>query len=167
MLKSIKTYFLKRKLNTHLKAEKTSNVNSNQIGVLYNADQSDKYKIRQYLEKSFQVKPDQVLFLGFSQHRFDKVEQPDDIFIEKDFSVFGEIQSENIQKFVHQDFKFLFNYFISNQLFLDVVSAQTHAELSIGFHDSNQKLNDLMISTDLENIDFFKESSNYITQIKV
>ncbi|MFN2261771.1 MAG: hypothetical protein ABR595_06880 [Psychroflexus sp.] len=167
MLKSIKTYFLKRNLNSYLKTQNTSNINSNLVGVLYNADRSDKFQIRQYLEKSFQLKSDQVLFLGFSQHRFDKVEQPEDIFIEKDFSIFGEAKSENIQQFVHQKFKFLFNYYKSEQLYLDLVSSQTQVELNIGFHNSNQKLNDLMISTDIENPDFFKASSNYIKQIHI
>nr|WP_127846374.1 hypothetical protein [Psychroflexus aestuariivivens] len=149
-----------------MKSRRKFNINSNSVGVLYNADQSDKYQIMQQLEKSFQFKPNQVYFLGFSQHRFDKVEKPADVFIAKDFSLFGEIKSDNIQKFVKEEFKFLFNYFKAEQLYLDLVSVQTQAELSIGFHDSNIKLNDLMISTNLENPDFFKESSNYITKIK-
>jgi predicted nucleotidyltransferase len=135
------------------------------IGILFNDDVSDKYQLQQLIEKNFDVKSTEIHFLGFSRHRYDRVEKPDFVFIKKDFSMFGQPKSEVISEFMSHDYKLLFNFFGKDELCLEIVAQFTKAKLKVGLNESNQKINDLSFALDSRNLDFFKESSKYIKQI--
>jgi len=59
----------------------------------------------------------------------------------------------------------LFNYFGKDELCLEVLALLTEAKLKVGFQEANERVNDLLLNVDSENLDFFKESSKYIKQI--
>lgn len=164
MLKSIQTFFLNRSLDSS-KPQKKEGFKGSKIGILFNDDISDKYQLQKLIEKNFEVKPSEIIFLGFSRHRYDKVERPDFVFIQKDFSLFGQPKSEVITEFTSHKYKLLLNFFGKDELCLELVAQLTQANLKVGLQESSEKINDLILAVDHKNLNFFKESSKYIKQI--
>ncbi|WP_093366874.1 DUF6913 domain-containing protein [Psychroflexus sediminis] len=164
MLNSIQTYFLRKNLESS-KPPKINDKPGSKIGVLYNDDVSDRYQLQQLIEKNFKVKTSEINLLGFSRHRYDRVEKPDFVFIKKDFSLFGQPKSETITEFLSHKYKLLFNFFGKDELCLEIVAQHTEAKLKVGLHESNEKVNDLLLALDSKNLDFFEESSKYIKHI--
>lgn len=165
MLNSIQTYYLNKKLETkppHQPLEKFDK----KVGVLFNDDVSDRYQLQQLVVSNFDIEPSQIQLLGFSRHRYDKVEQPDFVFIQKDFSLFGEPKSEVISKFINFKYQYLFNFFGQDELCLELVALLTQANLKVGLAESNERINDLSFALETKNLDFFKESSKYIKHIR-
>jgi len=152
-------------LQSYLQDKSGFSTNSKKVGVLYDTNQTERSLVMKRLEDSFGFESSQIWDLGF------RIQTPPDGegrgFSPKDFSAFGNPESETIQQFLQQDFKYIFNYFTKEQLYLAAVSAQANAGLKIGFQNAIEGLNDVSLSMDIGVTDFFKESSKYITQIQL
>mgnify|MGYP001048110108 CR=1 FL=1 len=164
MLNSIQTYYLNKKLETK-SSNQLKDKFDKKIGVLFNDDISDRYQLQQLVASNFEIEPSDIQLLGFSRHRYDRVEQTDFVFIQKDFSLFGEPKSEVISKFTKYKYEYLFNFFGEDELCLEIVALLTQAKLKVGLNASNDRINDLSFALDAKNLDFFKESSKYIKHI--
>ena len=164
MLNSIKTHFLHKSLSSKRSILAEESV-GDKVGILYNDDIADKYQLEQLVEKNFKINSEDISFLGFSRHRYDKVEKPEYVFTTKDFTLFGKPKSKAIDDFLKTNYKLLFNYFGKDELCLEVLALLTEAKLKVGFQEANERVNDLLLNVDSENLDFFKESSKYIKQI--
>lgn len=164
MLNSIKTHFLHKSLSSKRSILAEESV-GDKVGILYNDDIADKYQLQQLVEKNFKINSEDISFLGFSRHRYDKVEKPEYVFTTKDFTLFGKPKSKAIDEFLKTNYKLLFNYFGKDELCLEVLALLTEAKLKVGFQEANERVNDLILNVDSKNLDFFKESSKYIKQI--
>ncbi|TXE19836.1 hypothetical protein ES731_07280 [Psychroflexus gondwanensis] len=164
MLNSIKTHFLHKSLSSKRSILAEESV-GDKVGILYNDDIADKYQLEQLVEKNFKINSEDISFLGFSRHRYDKVEKPEYVFTTKDFTLFGKPKSKAIDEFLKTNYKLLFNYFGKDELCLEVLALLTEAKLKVGFQEANERVNDLILNVDSKNLDFFKESSKYIKQI--
>jgi hypothetical protein len=164
VLNSIKTHFLHKSLSSKRSILAEESV-GDKVGILYNDDIADKYQLQQLVEKNFKINSEDISFLGFSRHRYDKVEKPEYVFTTKDFTLFGKPKSKAIDEFLKTNYKLLFNYFGKDELCLEVLALLTEAKLNVGFQEANERVNDLILNVDSKNLDFFKESSKYIKQI--
>jgi hypothetical protein len=164
VLNSIKTHFLHKSLSSKRSILAEESV-GDKVGILYNDDIADKYQLQQLVEKNFKINSEDISFLGFSRHRYDKVEKPEYVFTTKDFTLFGKPKSKAIDEFLKTNYKLLFNYFGKDELCLEVLALLTEAKLKVGFQEANERVNDLILNVDSKNLDFFKESSKYIKQI--
>jgi len=164
VLNSVQTYFLKKRLNSS-KGSESVDFSETKIGILFNEDSSDRDQLQKLIEKNFDVDASQINFLGFSRQSYEKKIRPDFVFIKKDFSLFGQPKSEVINDFLDHNYKLLFNFFGKNEHYLENVAQLTKAKLKVGLSESNEKINDLLLDLDSENLDFFEESSKYIKQI--
>jgi len=84
VLNSIKTHFLHKSLSSKRSILAEESV-GDKVGILYNDDIADKYQLQQLVEKNFKINSEDISFLGFSRHRYDKVEKPEYVFTTKDF----------------------------------------------------------------------------------
>jgi hypothetical protein len=164
VLNSIKTHFLHKSLSSKRSILAEESV-GDKVGILYNDDIADKYQLQQLVEKNFKINSEDISFLGFSRHRYDKVEKPEYVFTTKDFTLFGKPKSKAIDEFLKTNYKLLFNYFGKDELCLEVLALLTEAKLKVGLQEANERVNDLILNVDSKNLDFFKESSKYIKQI--
>jgi hypothetical protein len=164
VLNSIKTHFLHKSLSSKRSILAEESV-GDKVGILYNDDIADKYQLQQLVEKNFKINSEDISFLGFSRHRYDKVEKPEYVFTTKDFTLFGKPKSKAIDEFLKTNYKLLFNYFGKDELCLEVLALLTEAKLNVGLQEANERVNDLILNVDSKNLDFFKESSKYIKQI--
>lgn len=164
MLNSIKTHFLTKSLSSKrcVQAEKLL---SDKVGILYNDDIADRHQLQQLVEKNFNINPENVGFLGFSRHRYNKVEKPEYIFTTEDFTLFGKPKSKAIDEFLKTNYKLLFNYFGKDELCLEVLAHLSEATLKVGLQEADERINDLLLNIESKNLDFFKESYKYIKQI--
>jgi hypothetical protein len=164
VLNSIKTHFFKKSISFKRSIQYGELV-GHKIGVLFNDDLADKDQLQQLIEKNFKVNPLDISFLGFSRHRYDKVEKPEYVFTKKDFTLFGKPKSAAIEEFLKPNYKLLFNYFGKHELCLEVLAQLTGAKLKVGLQESDERVNDLLLNLNPKNFDFFEESSKYIKQI--
>ena len=164
MLNSIQTHFLHKSLSSKRSILAAESV-GDKVGILYNDDIADKYQLEQLVEKNFKINSEDISFLGFSRHRYDKVEKPEYVFTTKDFTLFGKPKSKAIDEFLKTNYKLLFNYFGKDELCLEVLAQLTEAKLKVGLQEADERVNDLLLNVDSKNLDFFKESSKYIKQI--
>jgi hypothetical protein len=164
VLNSIKTHFLHKSLSSKRSILAEESV-GDKVGILYNDDIADKYQLQQLVEKNFKINSEDISFLGFSRHRYDKVEKPEYVFTTKDFTLFGKPKSKAIDEFLKTNYKLLFNYFGKDELCLEVLALLTEAKLKVGLQEADERVNDLLLNVDSKNLDFFKESSKYIKQI--
>lgn len=164
MINFVQNYFLRKNLES-LKPLPIKQFSGNNIGILFNADRTDKDQLQQLIKKNFGVNSSQISFLGYSKHNYGKTEKPTFIFTQKDFTLYGKPNSEPITVFLNQNYKLLFNFFGENELCLENVAKLTQAKLKVGLSESNDKINDLLLALDSKNLDFFKESSKYIKHI--
>ena len=74
--------------------------------------------------------------------------------VEKDFSLFGKLQNEEIKKLIQSDFDLLLNY-TNDNLYLNYLTAFSKARFKVGFKNNQHVLFDLMIDVDKENVDSF------------
>ncbi len=73
---------------------------------------------------------------------------------ERDFYFFGKLKNEEIKKVVKSEFDLLLNYTNDNR-YLNYVTAFSKAKFKVGLKNSEQKLFDLIIDVDKENVDLF------------
>lgn len=164
MLNSIQTYSIKKRLNSSKRSE-SIDFSESKVGLLYNADVSDKNQLLERIAKNFDVNSSEIYVLGFSRKAYVKEKQPDFVILKKDFSLFGQIQSEVITEFLATHYKLLFNFFGKDEIYLERIAQLTQAKLKLGFSESNEKVNDLLLDLDPKDLSFFEESSKYIKHI--
>lgn len=164
MLNSIQTYFLKKRLSSSKNSEAVD-FSGNKIGVLFNEDVSDRNQLKELIEMNFDVDSSEINCVGFSKQNYDKTNRPDFVIFKKDFTLFGQPNSEVISEFIKPNYKLLFNFFGKDELYLENVAQLTNAKLKVGLSESNEKINDLLLDIKSENLGFFEESSKYIKHI--
>lgn len=164
MYKIIQNFFLKRQLKS-FSPQKPDGVSGSKFGVLYNVERFDEEQIRISIENNFDIVASELNFLGFCNSAEHKYENDGNVFSLKDFTLFGQHDSEVISAFINQNYKVMFNFFDKDQTCLELISQQTKAELKVGFSNCNQQINDLLLILDANDIDFFRESSKYIKHI--
>ncbi|NEV93104.1 hypothetical protein G3567_02940 [Psychroflexus sp. YR1-1] len=164
MLNSIQTYFIKKRLNSS-KGSESLDFSESKVGLLYNEDVSDKDQLLERMAKNFDVDSSEIHVLGFSRKAYAKEKQPDFVFLKKDFSLLGQIQSEVIAEFLATHYKLLFNFFGKDEIYLERIAQLTQAKLKLGFSESNQNVNDLLLDLDPKDLSFFEEGSKYIKHI--
>ncbi len=164
MINKVQSYFIRKRLNT-AGGEKMDIAWSDSIGVLYNEDKSDREELKQLIKTHFEANQTKVYLLGFTRHKFDDADRTSFIVNKNDFSIFGQPKSEVLLKFIKLEFKLLFNFFEKGDYFLEYIAKQASAKLKVGFSESNQNINDLVLGLDSNDLSLFKESSKYIKRI--
>ncbi|WP_410175086.1 DUF6913 domain-containing protein [Psychroflexus curvus] len=163
MLNSVQTYFIKKNLKPS-KSPMTGDRMS-MVGVLFNADVSDRNQLREHIEHNFDEDSSKLIFLGFSRKNYEKEKKSNFIFTKKDFSLLGQPRSEVITEFLKHNYKLLFNFFGENEHYLENIAQLAQANLKVGLCESSEKINDLLLDLESKDLRFFEESSKYIKHI--
>ena len=85
-------------------------------------------------------------------------------FSPKDFGWNGTIKTEALKTFLNFEFDLLINYYSSDSLDLKITTARSKAYFKIGVLQTDTRLNDLIINTEIKDFDVFKnEVFKYLT----
>lgn len=85
-------------------------------------------------------------------------------FDPKDFGWGGTIKNTELQSFLDTEFDVLISYYAKDQLELKLLTALSQAKFKIGILQTDERLNDLIIKTDISEFNVFKdELIKYLT----
>ncbi|MGB5944169.1 MAG: hypothetical protein WBG71_14890 [Leeuwenhoekiella sp.] len=168
ILNATKEYFVKRKY-IKLLARTTGNRpfgTIESVGLIYNAkhfvEKPDWSSLVGFLPKNTTVKA--VCFMDEKPS-----ETPDNVlfFNEKDIGGLGKIKNPAIAEFTKTPFDLLVGYFDTENLFLNLLVAQSQAQFKAGLRSEEPKLYDLMINSEEGDRDqFIIELHKYLKILK-
>jgi len=166
ILKAFKVKSNQNYINKLLKARKAAvdQRKINSFGVILNIKEFKDFEaFRMYL-KSLGIKSNKMKIIAFVEDEKEMGFHWETYFNPKDFGWKGKINNVGLQEFIETEFDALISFYKEDLMELDLITAQSKANLKIGLSNSDQRLYDLII--DVKPIDFeiFKsELKKYLT----
>lgn len=166
ILKAFKEKSNKKHLNK-LISERHVNIDDSRIvslGVILNIDEVDDLELFRKLADYINVRPNKLKIIAFSANKKEKQYAWDTCFNPSDFGWKGQIKNVELQTFLETKFDILISYYTNEQLELKLLTALSEAQLKVGILQTDKRLNDLIIKTNIKEFDVFKaELYKYLT----
>lgn len=166
ILKGFKEKSNKKYLNKLL-SERQVNVVDNKIkslGVILNIDEVDDFESFRKLADFINVRPNKLKVIAYSANKKEQSYRWDVCFNPKDFGWRGKIKNIELQTFLDTKFDALISYYTKEELELKLLTAKSKAQFKIGILQTDARLNDLIIKTNLKEFDVFRaELHKYLT----
>lgn len=148
-------------------SDRDVNVNDSKIkslGVIMHINEIDDFEVFRKLAESLNIQPFNLKIIAYSSENKEKPNSWDTCFNEKDFGWNGTIHNVELQSFLDTDFDVLISYYEEDILELKLITAKSKAQFKIGIFQPDSRLNDLIIQTQLNEFDAFKnELFKYLT----
>lgn len=139
----------------------------NSLGVILNIDEIDDLELFRNLADYLKVRPNKLKMITFSMDVKERTNFWDTCFTPKDFGWKGQIKNIELKSFLETNFDALISYYVSEDLELKLLTALSKAQLKVGILQTDKRLNDLIIKTNLKEFDVFKaELFKYLTILK-
>jgi len=159
ILKGFKEKSTKKHLNSLLKNRQIL-LNEKKIvslGVILNVDEFADFETFRQLATAMGVRPNKLKIIAFTSNRKDDINSWDVCFNPKDFGWRGKIKNIELQEFIETPFDALISYYTQEVLELKLITVASHAKFKIGILQSDNRLNDLIIKTNLKQFHVFKK----------
>ncbi|MFL1012299.1 DUF6913 domain-containing protein [Flavisericum labens] len=159
ILKGFKEKSNKKYLNKLL-SERKANVTNNKVvslGVILNIDEITDFDRFRKLADYIKVRPNRLRIVAYSQDKKENLNSWDQCYNPKDFGWKGVIKNVELQEFLNTEFDALVSYYEKDELELKMMTALSKAKFKIGILQSDERLNDLIIKTNLKEFNLFKE----------
>ncbi|MBD0832626.1 DUF6913 domain-containing protein [Aestuariibaculum sediminum] len=127
------------------------------LGIIFNIDEIDDFERFRELAEYIKVRPNRVKIIAFSQSEKEMQHTWDVCYNPKDFGWKGAIKNAELQTFLNTKFDALISFYDKDLLELQLITAISQAQFKIGILQSDERFNDLIIKTKLEEFDVFKE----------
>ncbi|MDT0607270.1 DUF6913 domain-containing protein [Croceitalea rosinachiae] len=119
------------------------------------------------LRKDFSLAPNAIQIIGYKRGHDKNNPFSIQFFTDKDLGWNGSIENSHVSEFVSREYDVLINYYNEDRLMLKLLSAKVHSRLRVGFVGVDDKINDLMFSTDLKDFSMFRsELKKYLRVLK-
>ena len=159
--KSNKKYLNKLLLERHV------NVNDSKVeslGIIINIDEIDDFELFRKLADYIKVRPNKLKIIAFSEKKKDDLNSWDLCFTPKDFGWSGTIKNIELQSFLNTEFDALISYYKKEVLEIKLITANSKAKFKIGILQTDERLNDLILKTNMNEFELFKtELFKYLT----
>lgn len=169
ILKGFKEKSNKKYLNKLL-TERKVNVNADKVislGIILNIDEINDFESLRELADHIKVRPNKLKIIAFSSSKKDGIHSWDECYNPKDFGWNGAIKNMELKAFLETEFDVLISYYQKEILELKLITAESKAKFKIGILQSDERLNDLIIKTNLKQFSLFKEEVfKYLTILK-
>nr|WP_245750644.1 hypothetical protein [Algibacter pectinivorans] len=137
------------------------------LGVIINVDEFDDFEVFDKLADYIKIRPNRMKIIAFSSGKKESLLSWDDCYNPKDFGWKGAIKNAELQTFLNKEFDVLISYYEKEILELKLITAESKAKFKIGILQTDERLNDLIIKTNLKQFDLFKEEVfKYLTILK-
>lgn len=165
-LKGFKEKSIKKHLNKLL-SERHVNVNDSKIeslGVILNIDEVYDFELFRKLAEYIKVHPNKLQIVAFSENKKDNLNSWDLCFTSNDFGWNGCIKNKELQTFLDTKFDALISYYEKEVMEIKLMTAFSKAKFKIGILQTDERLNDLILKTNIKQFDLFKkELFKYLT----
>jgi len=169
ILKGFKKKSNKKYLNKLLSDRQVNVTNSivESLGVILNVDEFEDFETFKKLAASMQIRENNVKFVAFSESKNNDLNSWDDCFGVKDFGWGGSVNNAELKSFLNKNFDLLISYYKNDVLELKLMSALSKSKFKIGVLETDERINDLIIQTDINEFEVFKkEILRYLTILK-
>ena len=159
ILKGFKEKSNKKYLNKLLAKRKVFVDNSKvkSLGVILNIDEVDDFELFRNLATFLNVRPNRLKIIAFSTTKNEKPNFWEVCFSSKDIGWRGAIKNIELQSFLDTEYDVLISYYANDELELKLLTAMSKAKFKIGILQSDDRLNDLIIKTTLNEFKVFKK----------
>lgn len=166
ILKGFKENSNKKYLNKLL-AKRQVNVTSvkiNSLGVILNIDEFDNLDVFRKLADMIKVHHNKLKVVVFSESKKEALLSWVECFNPKDFGWNGTVSNVELKSFLEEDFDMLLSYYQQDILELKLITGASKSKFKVGVLKSDERLNDLIIKTDIKEFDVFsQELTKYLT----
>lgn len=169
ILKGLKQKSNKKYLNKVL-SSRDVNVNDKKLkslGIIFCIDEMEDFEIFRELADTIKVRPNRLKIIAYTESIKDTPNFWDSYYHEDDFGWKGRIKNVELQSFLNYKFDALISYYEKDILELKLLTAMSRAEFKIGILQSDERLNDFIIKTKLNQFNIFKrELVKYLNILK-
>jgi len=169
ILKGFKEKSNKKYLNKLLENRQVTLSNDKvvSLGVVLNIDEIDDFEIFRELAEYLKLRPNKLKIIAYSSIKKEHLLSWDECFSPKDFGWRGAIKNTELENFLNTKYDVLISYYEKEILELKLITAKSKAKFKIGILQSDERVNDLIIKTNLKQFDLFKkEVFKYLTILK-
>lgn len=166
MFEKLKQRSLKKKTDQNLTARDTSEINSQLITLGFLIDERLMPDLSKFddFALDFKLQPKDVKVFSFLEVRKKVPSLRQNQINNKDFNWKGDIANQNANEFLDKPFDVLVGYYKGNHAFLDLMVSKSKAKFKVGFQGGDERLFDLLIAVDPEDMKKFKvELRKYLT----
>lgn len=166
MIDQLKRYALRKQIDKNLIRRDLSNRNNRlkKLGFLIDETVFDTVEALMSFGEELQLHPKDVRVFGFSSVEKTTAALQDQI-TNKEFGWFGQLQNQSALEFLNIPFDVLVGFYRGDNIYLDAMAAQSSAGFKIGFSGADQRLYDLILSTDPD--DFETAKSEIIKYLRI
>lgn len=166
ILKGFKEKSIKKYINKLL-AKRYVNVTGNKVenlGIIFNLDEVDNFEQFNALATRLKVSPNKLKVVAFSSNKKETVKSWDVCFYPDDFGWKGAVKNNEMQAFLDTKFDVLISCYEGDVTELKLITAASEAQFKVGLLQADERVNDLIIKTSLNEFDVFKdEVFKYLT----
>jgi hypothetical protein len=156
-----------KKILNKLLSERYVNVDNSEIeslGVIFNLEEINAFDLFKTLSEKIKINPNNVKIIAFSKEKKNDLNTWDVSYNPNDFGWNGEIKNTELQSFLDKKFDVLISYYLAENSELKLITAKSKAKFKIGNLQTDSRLNDLIIKTNLNEFDVFEnEVFKYLT----
>jgi hypothetical protein len=143
------------------------NVNDSKLeslGIILNIDEVNDFEWFNQLAIYLKVHPNKLKIIAFSKNKQDNLNTWDACYNPKDFGWKGTINNVELESFLEKKFDVLISYYTEEALELKLLTTMSNAKFKIGILQTDERINDLIIKTNIKDFDVFKtEVFKYLT----
>lgn len=134
------------------------------IGVILNKDAFSNVLEFKSLTKQIKLSSKALKIAAFTLEDVQEQDANLITFSPKDFGWKDGIKNPELEAFLNQEFDVLISYYTNDSLDLKIATARSKAQFKIGILQTDTRLNDLIIKTNINEFDVFKnEVFKYLT----
>ncbi|AXP83116.1 hypothetical protein CJ739_4058 [Mariniflexile rhizosphaerae] len=166
ILKGFKEKSIKKHINKLLSKRhvNVSDTKVESLGIIFNLDEVDDFEQFSALSSYLKVLPNRLKLIAFSSNKKDTLKSWDVCFNPNDFGWNGAIKNSELQTFLDTKFDVLISYYEAEVTELKLLTVLSKAQLKVGILQTDERINDLIIKTNLTEFNVFKtEVFKYLT----
>lgn len=159
ILKGFREKSIKKYLNKLLQERQVTITDSKvtSLGVILNIDEFNDFEFFRKLADYINIRSDKLKIIAFSESKKDDLNSWDLCFNPKDFGWNGIIKNQEMQAFLDTKFDALISYYEKDVLEIKLMTAFSKAKFKIGILQTDERLNDLILKTNIKQHVVFKE----------
>lgn len=162
----LKEFFIKQKIKSLLKSSIKSGGYNDKMLFIVNDAFFSKEEIETAFQKTFSKK-NQLNFVEFTNNNRIKKSFPERYLAKTDFNWLGQLKNTEVKSYLEEKYEYVFYFYENDNIFLNLISAQTQANLRIGAGEFPAELINLQIDLKEKNLTlFFEEAFKYLEIIK-
>ncbi|WP_411030996.1 DUF6913 domain-containing protein [Spongiimicrobium sp. 3-5] len=127
------------------------------VGCIVDLDKFDDANKFYDLVEEFSLRPNAVRIIGYKDYYDKNSPYATPVFSDKDLGWNGAIENSYALEFLSREYDMLINYYTEENLLLQLMSIKTRARIRVGFDEVDEKLNDLILKTSMNDFNTFKK----------